>query len=162
MRVAVLTPAPDFWEPWNWAYDSEAAALRAAGFDVEPLAWTEARYLERFDAVLPLVVWGYHFRFAQWHALLDRLEGCATPTFNPPALLRWNSDKSYLEQLAASGVATVRSRTGRRSTRTRWPQPAPTSVSNWWSSRWFPRRPMAPIGSDPATRFPKPCAASGC
>jgi len=110
MRVAVLTPAPDYWEQWDWAYDSEAAALRAAGIDVEPLAWTEARDLERFDAVLPLVVWGYHFRFEQWLELLDRLEGRARPTINPPALLRWNSDKSYLEQLAANGVATVPSR----------------------------------------------------
>jgi len=111
MRVAVLTPAPDYWEQWDWAYDSEAAALRAAGMHVEPLAWTEADDLDRFDAVLPLVVWGYHFRFAQWLGLLDRLEGRAPATINPPALLRWNSDKTYLEQLAASGVATVPSRT---------------------------------------------------
>ncbi len=111
MRVAVLTPAPDYWEQWDWAYDSEAAALRGAGILVEPLAWTEAKDLDRFDAVLPLVVWGYHLRFAQWLGLLDRLEQCATATVNPPALLRWNSDKTYLEQLAAEGVATVPSRT---------------------------------------------------
>ncbi len=110
-RVAVLTPAPDYWEQWDWAYDSEAAALRAAGLEVEPLAWTEARDLDCFDAVLPLVVWGYHFRLEQWLGLLDRLESGATPTINPPGLLRWNSDKSYLEQLAQRGVATVPSRT---------------------------------------------------
>lgn len=111
MRVALLTPAPDYWEPWAWAYDVEAAALGEAGLSVEPMAWTEAGDLDRFDAVLPLVVWGYHFRFEQWLALLDRLEALDAPrTINPPALLRWNSDKCYLEELASKGVATVPSR----------------------------------------------------
>ena len=41
MRVVVLTPAPDFWEAWDWAYDIEAAALEAAGLSVEPRPWTE-------------------------------------------------------------------------------------------------------------------------
>jgi len=112
MRAAMLTPAPDFWERWDWAYDVQAAALRGAGIAVEPLAWTEAGSLDGFDAVLPLVVWGYHSRFEQWLALLDRLEAPGAPrTINSPALLRWNSDKRYLEELAASGVATVPSRT---------------------------------------------------
>ncbi len=112
MRLAVLTPAPDYREEWRWAYDVEAEALGRAGFEVEALSWTEARELGGYDAVLPLVVWGYHFRFAEWLALLDRMEGAGTPpTINPPALLRWNSDKSYLEELAAKGVPTVSSRT---------------------------------------------------
>ncbi len=110
MKVVVLTPAPDFWEPWNWAYDVEAAALEAAGLSVEPRAWTDLGDLGGVDAVLPLVAWGYHLRFPEWLVLLDRmaLPG-ATRMLNPPALLRWNSDKSYLEQLAAAGVPTVAS-----------------------------------------------------
>ena len=112
MKAVVLTPAPDFWEPWNWAYDVEAAALEAAGISVEPRPWTEVGNLAGIDAVLPLVAWGYHLRFAEWLALLDRMAlGGAPSMLNPPALLRWNSDKSYLEQLAAAGVPTVSSRT---------------------------------------------------
>jgi glutathione synthase/RimK-type ligase-like ATP-grasp enzyme len=123
MRAVVLTPAPDFWEPWAWAYDVEAAALEAAGFSVEPRAWTDIGDLAGVDVVLPLVAWGYHLRFAEWCALLDRMappdplvpsdvEGRgAPPMLNPPALLRWNSDKAYLAELAAAGVPTVPSRT---------------------------------------------------
>ncbi len=112
MRAVILTPAPDFWEAWDWAYEIEAAALTAAGVSVEPRAWTEVGDLSGVDAVLPLVAWGYHLRFAEWCALLDRMaEPRAPPMLNPPALLRWNSDKAYLEQLAAAGVATVASRT---------------------------------------------------
>jgi glutathione synthase/RimK-type ligase-like ATP-grasp enzyme len=112
MKAIVLTPAPDFWEPWAWAYDVEAAALEAAGIEVEPRPWTEIGDLSGIDAVLPLVAWGYHVRFAQWLALLERMAQPGSPRMlNPPAMLRWNSDKSYLEQLAAAGVPTVASRT---------------------------------------------------
>jgi glutathione synthase/RimK-type ligase-like ATP-grasp enzyme len=112
MRVAILTPAPDYREDWAWAYDVEAAALTRAGIEVAAVAWTEACDLSGYDAVLPLVVWGYHFRFGEWLALLARLEAAgAPPMINPPALLRWNSDKAYLEELGAKGVPTVASRT---------------------------------------------------
>jgi glutathione synthase/RimK-type ligase-like ATP-grasp enzyme len=112
MRVAILTPAPDYWEDWAWAYDVEAAALTRAGIAVGPLAWTEASDLSAYDAVLPLVVWGYHFRIDEWLALLARVEATgAPPMINPPSLLRWNSDKAYLEELAGKGVPTVASRT---------------------------------------------------
>ena len=112
MRAVILTPAPDFWEAWDWAYDVEAAALEAAGISVEPRPWTAVGDLSGIDAVLPLVAWGYHLRFTEWLALLDRMAEPGAPLMlNPPALLRWNSDKSYLAELAAAGVSTVASRT---------------------------------------------------
>ena len=112
MRALVLTPAPDFREAWDWAYDVEAAALRRGGIAVERRPWTEIGELAGFDAVLPLVAWGYHLRFGQWCSLLDRMgENGAPPMINPPELLRWNSDKSYLAELATAGVPTVASRT---------------------------------------------------
>jgi glutathione synthase/RimK-type ligase-like ATP-grasp enzyme len=112
MRAVILTPAPDFWEAWDWAFDVEAAALRAGGIAVEPRPWTDPGDLAGFDAVLPLVAWGYHLRFAEWAALLDSMAGAGAPAMiNPPALLRWNSDKSYLAELALAGVPTVASRT---------------------------------------------------
>ena len=112
MKAIVLTPAPDSWEPWGWAYDVEAEALKAAGLSVEPRPWTDVGDLAGIDAVLPLVAWGYHLRFAEWLALLDRMEQPGAPSMlNPPALLRWNSDKSYLAGLASAGVPTVASRT---------------------------------------------------
>ncbi len=112
MRAIVLTPAPDYWEAWDWAYDVEAAVLEGAGIAVEPRPWSDLGDLTGIDAVLPLVAWGYHLRFAEWRALLDRMERPGAPIMlNPPDLLRWNSDKSYLSELAAAGVATVASRT---------------------------------------------------
>lgn len=110
IRAAVLVPAPDYAEPFGWAYEVEADALRRGGFSVEPRVWSEPGDLAWFDVVLPLVAWGYQSDPARWFALLDRLEGGPVPVVNPVSLLRWNSDKRYLEGLAAAGVATVPTR----------------------------------------------------
>ncbi|HUQ13246.1 MAG TPA: hypothetical protein VM055_03125 [Novosphingobium sp.] len=106
-RVAVLVPDPDFAEEWAWAYDIEAAALAAAGLAVEPVPWTRCDEPGDYDLVMPLVAWGYHLDHPRWLALLDRLERERAPVLNPVPLLRWNSDKAYLAELGAAGVATV-------------------------------------------------------
>lgn len=110
MRMAILTPAPDFPEPWAWAYDVEAAVLRRAGFAVEPRPWNDAGDLSPFDLVMPLVAWGYHLDITRWHALLDRLEQERVTTLNPVPLLCWNSDKRYLAELGDKGLAVIPTR----------------------------------------------------
>jgi glutathione synthase/RimK-type ligase-like ATP-grasp enzyme len=107
MRIAMLTPAPDYRVAWNWAFDVQARALREAGAEVMALPWTEARALGGFDLILPLVTWGYHLRHAEWLSFLDGLEASGAPVRNPPSVLRWNSDKVYLTELAARDVPTV-------------------------------------------------------
>jgi glutathione synthase/RimK-type ligase-like ATP-grasp enzyme len=107
MRIAFLVPDPDYPEPWRWAYDVEAAVLATAGADVEPIAWTSVESLATFDLILPLVAWGYHLEYERWLALLNRAEQEHWPMINPPALLRWSSDKAYLAELGDKGVPTV-------------------------------------------------------
>jgi glutathione synthase/RimK-type ligase-like ATP-grasp enzyme len=107
MRIAVLVPSPDYPEPWRWAYDVEAGALTRGGAQVEPISWTDATDLSSFSLVLPLVAWGYHLDYPSWIDFLDRAERTRLPLVNPPALLRWNSDKAYLAELGDRGVPTV-------------------------------------------------------
>jgi glutathione synthase/RimK-type ligase-like ATP-grasp enzyme len=107
MRVAMLVPAPGYPEPWAWAFDVQADVLRGCGADVEAVPWTELHDASGFDVVLPLVAWGYHLDYPRWLAFLDRAEAGRWPLFNPAPLLRWNSDKAYLADLAAAGVPTV-------------------------------------------------------
>jgi glutathione synthase/RimK-type ligase-like ATP-grasp enzyme len=114
MRAAILTPAPDFWEAWDWAYEVEADALRMGGIEVEPRPWTEPGDLDGFDLVMPLVAWGYHAAPDRWHALLDRLEGENRNVFNPVPLLRWNSDKRYLAELGRRGLSVIPTRIAER------------------------------------------------
>ena len=107
MRIALLVPAPDYPEPWRWAYEPEAEVLRHAGAHVDPVPWTEADDLSDYDLVVPLVAWGYHKDYDRWLALLDRCEVQDVRLINRPALLRWNGDKEYLAELDGRGVATV-------------------------------------------------------
>ena len=107
MRLAFLVPAPDYPEPWRWAFDPEAAPLQSRGATVDPVVWTEPRDLSDYDLVMPLVAWGYHLRYAEWLSFLDRIEHQGVPLANPASLLRWNSDKAYLAGLCEKGVPTV-------------------------------------------------------
>lgn len=107
MRFAMLTPAPDYEAEWDWAFKVQAEALRAAGAEVSGVPWTEYDGSGGYDLVLPLVAWGYHLRLGEWLAFLERAEAQGWPMRNPPALLRWNSDKAYLAELGRKGIASV-------------------------------------------------------
>lgn len=107
MRLAFLVPAPDYPDPWDWAFDVQADALRRRGATVDAIRWTSGADLSAYDLVLPLVVWGYHLRYAEWLRFLDDIEVAGLPMVNPPELLRWNSDKAYLRVLSDQGVAAI-------------------------------------------------------
>jgi glutathione synthase/RimK-type ligase-like ATP-grasp enzyme len=106
-RVAILVPAPDYYEKWQPAFARKAAALTGAGLIVEQRVWTDPGALAGYDLILPLFAWGYQRDVAAWYGLLDRLEAESLPVANPVPVLRWNSDKAYLSELAAKGVAVV-------------------------------------------------------
>lgn len=60
-----------------------------------------------FDAVLIRTIWDYFKHYAAFLDWLDRLDQLGVPTINDSALLRWNSDKRYLLELARHGVAII-------------------------------------------------------
>ncbi len=107
IRAAVLVPAPDYPEDWAWAFDVQAAALERGGIRVEARPWNDPGDLTAFDLLLPLVAWGYQTDPRRWLQLLDQLEQADVVTVNPVPLLRWNSNKRYLEVLGAKGIPTV-------------------------------------------------------
>lgn len=107
MRIAFLVPPARYAAEWQWAFEPEATPLREAGAVVEPIPWTEFDDFDGYDLVLPLIAWGYHQWYSEWLMLLDRLERARVTVANPVDVLRWNSDKAYLAELGARGVATV-------------------------------------------------------
>ena len=110
IKAAVLVPAPDYPMDWDWTYDVEAAALVRAGIAVEPRLWTDPGDLGGFDVVLPLVAWGYQSDPGRWFGLLDQLDRGGQCIINPISVLRWNTDKAYLEELTEAAVPTVPTR----------------------------------------------------
>jgi len=73
---------------------------------------------EEFSAVIVRSCWDYHHRLTEFLAWVGRLERAGVAVFNPPAVLRWNSHKTYLRDLAAHGVPTVPARWLARDART--------------------------------------------
>ncbi|MGW4562474.1 ATP-grasp domain-containing protein [Streptomyces sp. NPDC004561] len=85
-------------------------ALRDAG------AGAEARYWDDpdadwggYDLVVIRSTWDYSWRADEFAAWVERV-GRATRVANPADVVRWNTDKRYLGELAAAGVPTVPTR----------------------------------------------------
>ena len=80
-------------------------ALRALGAGVHAVSWDDpAVGWTSFDAVVLRSCWDYHLRFAEFGRWLDRLEADGARLWNPPGVVRWNYDKTYLRDLAGDGV----------------------------------------------------------
>ena len=85
--------------------------LAALGVAAEPAVWDAAAVRwEEFAGVLVRSCWDYHQRLDEFLAWVARLERAGVALWNAPDLLRWNSHKAYLRDLAAAGVPTVPTR----------------------------------------------------
>lgn len=79
------------------------AALAAHGITAEWAVWDDAAVDWSRGLVVLRSTWDYHARhdaFLDWVGRLPRV-------LNGPAVVRWNTDKTYLADLAAAGVPTV-------------------------------------------------------
>lgn len=84
-------------------------ACEAAGIDVSVVAWDDPTVSwGRFDAVLLRSTWDYIDRLPEFLAWCDRT-ALATKLWNGPDVVRWNTDKRYLGELAAQGVPVIES-----------------------------------------------------
>ena len=83
-------------------------ALAPLGVRAEACIWSSPSVdWSLHDAVLLRSTWDYFERYAEFCRWLDLLP---VPTINPLPTVRWNSDKRYLVELEALGVATVPTR----------------------------------------------------
>jgi glutathione synthase/RimK-type ligase-like ATP-grasp enzyme len=87
------------------------ATLARLGVHGVPCTWNDPDLdWTRFDAVLVRTVWDYFQRYTEFLHWLDQLDALGVPTVNDSRLLRWNSDKRYLLELARLGVEIIPTR----------------------------------------------------
>lgn len=104
-RIAIATcvklPEPDHDEA------PLLAALKERGVHAETLAWDDPEAEPgRFDAVVIRSTWNYIHdlpAFLRWAERTAR----ATKLFNPLEIVRWNTHKGYLREVAVPSVPTV-------------------------------------------------------
>lgn len=83
-------------------------SLQAHGFDSQPVIWSdESVSWDNYDFIIVRSCWDYHRRLDAFRSWIETLETHGVALCNPPDLLRWNLDKSYLTDLGNSGVPTV-------------------------------------------------------
>lgn len=83
------------------------AACATAGVAAEIVDWDDATVeWTRFDAALLRSAWDYAERRPEFLAWAERT-AAATVLLNPLPVVRWNSDKHYLRELAQAGLPVV-------------------------------------------------------
>lgn len=106
MRIALAT-----YHGISEQFDEDrllAEALRGRGAQPSSLRWDDADAdWQAFDLVVIRSTWDYTQRLEQY---LTWTESVGERLRNAPALVRWNSDKRYLGDLAAAGVPVVPTR----------------------------------------------------
>ena len=82
--------------------------LERRGWLAEAAVWTDPHVAwKRYDGLVVRSCWDYHLapdRFLSW---LGAVEAGGTAVWNPPDLIRWNTDKRYLDDLARAGIGVV-------------------------------------------------------
>jgi O-ureido-D-serine cyclo-ligase len=82
-------------------------AFQKAGCEVEIAEWDDPKVdWGAFDVALLRSAWDYCERIGEFLAWVERASQ-VTHVLNPLPLVRWNTDKHYLAELAAGGAAVV-------------------------------------------------------
>ncbi len=84
------------------------AELGKRGASVRGAVWNDPAVDWRaFDAIILRSTWDYHHNADEFRTWIDVREAEGAPVWNPPAVLRWNMEKTYLRDLESAGVAVV-------------------------------------------------------
>ncbi|MFF4499662.1 RimK family alpha-L-glutamate ligase [Streptomyces sp. NPDC001401] len=110
VRVALATYDPGTKPSKDRGLPVLVAALRDAGAEAVAVPWDDADTdWSGFDLVVIRSTWDYSWRADEFVAWAEK---CASVTrlANPVSVVRWNTDKRYLGELADAGVPAVPTR----------------------------------------------------
>ncbi|MER6129559.1 hypothetical protein ABT173_44785 [Streptomyces sp. NPDC001795] len=109
-RVALVTCRPGPEVTADRDLPGLVGELRAAGADADAVYWDDPETdWAAYDLAVIRSTWDYSWRAAEFTAWAERC-GKATRLANPVDVVRWNTDKRYLGDLAAAGVPVVPTR----------------------------------------------------
>lgn len=116
-----LLPSAENARPDRFELEEELGkltpALAALGMELVEVRWREiAERAAEFAAILPLLVWDYFEGNDEAFLTAIAKAEQVTPVFNSFDILKWNADKSYLDELHARGAPVIRTLTVERVT----------------------------------------------
>jgi len=86
-----------------------ADGLRSRGVPAQVVSWDDDREWAAYRLVVVRSTWDYFERLAQFVEWVTRVD-LVTHIVNPVDVLRWNTHKGYLVEMASRGVPTVPTR----------------------------------------------------
>jgi glutathione synthase/RimK-type ligase-like ATP-grasp enzyme len=104
IAFATCTTRPDITPDDQLAADvltRQGHPVVGVPWDAPDIDWSS------FDAIIIRSTWNYWSHAAAFYAWLDHLAALSVPVYNPPSVLRWNTDKRYLLDFASQGVRTI-------------------------------------------------------
>lgn len=111
-NILILTPDPAdsmFNGRWRDILADLVRCLTPFDINVDHAPWTKKLQNTpgSSDLVLPLLAWGYQKTIPLWFKTCTEWQNSGIPIQNPPQILKWNTDKHYLEQLTERGASVV-------------------------------------------------------
>ncbi|MGU3374462.1 ATP-grasp domain-containing protein [Chryseobacterium sp. M5A1_1a] len=84
--------------------------LISKGLDVAPTIWNDKNVdWSSFDVVVIKSPWDYHNHLNEFLNWLEHIKNLGVKVLNPVEIIRWNSDKHYLKDIADKGLPVISS-----------------------------------------------------
>lgn len=107
MRARIALACCSLWPTGSGDHAGLAEAVADRGARADWVPWDDpVADWSDYDLVLLRETWDYPAKLPSFLAWVDSLS-MLTSVVNPPAVVRWNHHKRYLQELAATGVPTV-------------------------------------------------------
>ncbi|SFC04241.1 glutathione synthetase, ATP-grasp domain [Parapedobacter composti] len=82
--------------------------LQGKGLDIVPAIWNDATVdWTVFDAAIIKSPWDYHDHIAAFYQWLDSITHLGIHLLNPVNIVKWNSNKRYLQDIAEAGLPVI-------------------------------------------------------
>lgn len=111
MKIAIVSYEKQGRFTQGVTNDEEAdltAFLTGKGLNVVPVIWNDEDVDWRgFNVAVLKSPWDYYNHLAEFLTWLDRLEGLGIKVLNPTEIVKWNSHKRYLLDIAAKGLPVI-------------------------------------------------------
>ena len=98
--------AREDWVEYDLEFGALSAACARAGVELVSRIWDAPFDTSGYSGFMIGTVWDYPPKLQTFLTTLDRLDAAA-PVFNPPRLVRWNIEKTYLRDLANAGAPSI-------------------------------------------------------
>ncbi|ADQ19161.1 hypothetical protein Lbys_3513 [Leadbetterella byssophila DSM 17132] len=85
--------------------------LQQKGLPIEKVVWDNPNIQwTHYKAVILKAPWDYHEKYSKFISWLDQLQNLGIPVWNEVDIVKWNSDKHYLADIAQKGLPVIPTR----------------------------------------------------